>query len=121
METIVQVASQDPDVTILSIEGDADDHSRDLHRLEPLLNSVLASKTKYLAVNLSGLVSVGCEALAKLMWAAMLLRADGGDMALTEANAEVGATLKKLGVDRMIDHYPTQDEAVAAVRGRSQG
>jgi len=117
METIVCVAPQAPDVTILSIEGEATDHSRDIDRLEPLLQSLLASEVKYLVVNLSGLVSIGCEALAKFMLAAMLLRADAGDMAFAAATPEVAVTLAKLGVDRMVQQYATVDEAVAAIRG----
>ncbi len=117
METIVCVAPQAPDVTILSIEGEATDCSRDLDRLEPLLQNLLASEIKYLVVNLSGLVSIGCEALASFMLAAMLLRAEGGDMAFAAATPEVAAILAKLGVDRMVQQYATVDEAVAAVRG----
>ncbi|GEM_PF-4694743 len=117
METIVRVAPQAPDVTILSIEGEATDAARDLGRLAPLLQSLLASEVKYVVVNLSGLVSIGCEALAEFMLAAMLLRAESGDMTFAAASPEVAAVLAKLGVDRMVQQYATVDEAVAAVHG----
>jgi len=116
METVCRTAPQDPDVTILSIEGEASDSSRDLSRLVPLLKGLLSSDTRYLVVNMSGLVSIGCEALAKLMYAAILLRADGGDMTFAAADPEIAASLAKLGIDRMVQHCATVDEAIVAVR-----
>ncbi len=117
METVVQAAEQDARVTVLSIEGDASDTDRDLTRLEPLLQNLLGSGIKYLVVDMSEVTAIGCQTLAQLFWAAMLLRAEGGDMAFAAATGDVAATLDNLGVERMVNLWAGVDEAVAAVCG----
>ena len=116
METVVQAATQDSDVMVLSIEGDASDMGQDLTRFEPLLENLLDSGVEYVVVDMSAVTAIGCQTLAQLFWAAMLLRAKGGEMTFAAATGDVAATLDQLGVERMVHHYATVDEAVASVR-----
>jgi len=116
METVVQAATQDSDVMVLSIAGDASDMGQDLTRLEPLLQSLLASGVEYVVVDMSAVTAIGCQTLAQFFWAAMLLRAKGGEMTFAEATGDVAATLDELGVERMVHQCATVDEAVASVR-----
>ncbi len=117
METIVSHAPNAVDVRILRIEGNASDCSPDVGRLEPLLESLLATNLRYLVVDLAGLTGVGCVALSKLMCAVIMLRGMGGDMVLAAADEQTLETLRTYGVDRMVHTYASVNAAVVAVQG----
>lgn len=117
METILRVAPQATDVTILQVEGDRVDPERGLHRLQAVLQRLIDASTRYLVVDLSGLGSIDYHVLAEFMWSVILLRAQGGNMAFAAASDQVAETLTNLGVDGMVNQYHTVDEAISALRG----
>jgi len=121
METIVSPAPQSIDVKILRIEGDAGDCSREMGRLEPLLDNLLATDLRYLVVDLAAVSDIGCIALSKLMCAVILLRGTGGDMVFAAAQDSTLESLKSFGVEKMVHTYATVEAAINAVRGPITG
>ncbi|NLJ36736.1 MAG: STAS domain-containing protein [candidate division WS1 bacterium] len=117
METVLRVAPQASDVTILTVVGDKVDPERGLHRLQGVLERLIDTDSRYLVVDLSGLGAIEFHVLAEFMWAVIMLRAYGGNMAFAAASEPVAATLVQLGVDRMVKYYDTVDDAVVALRG----
>ena len=117
IETVLRVAPQASDVTILTVVGDKVDPERGLHRLQGVLERLIDTDSRYLVVDLSGLGAIEFHVLAEFMWAVIMLRAYGGNMAFAAASEPVAATLVQLGVDRMVKYYDTVDDAVVALRG----
>ncbi len=117
METVLRQSPQNPDVTVLSIEGDVGNDCPDIARLDPLLQRIPSTEATYLVVDLSRMVAVGWAAVAKLLWAAVAIRDAGGDLALAAVPQHILDYLCSLRIDGMIDSYETVNAAVAAVRG----
>ena len=116
METVLRVAPQASDVTIMSVTGDTVGTERGLHRLQVMLERLVNTGTRVLVVDLSRLETLEHHILAEFMWAVIMLRAQGGNMAFADPSEPLAATLVQLGVDRMVRYYDTVDDAVVALR-----
>lgn len=115
METIASVTPQHPGIHILKLEGAADDQCQDIERLEPLLDGLIVGGASRLVVEMTDVDCLGHEALATLLWGAMKLREQGGDMVFAADDEELLEELTRLGVDGMISIHRSTEQAAEAV------
>lgn len=113
----MKIASIEPNVVRIAMEGDAlgpstEDHSRGL---ADLLGE--GWNTKRVLIDFSGVRMAGSAAVGWLLVLQRQFKQAGGRLALHSMRPEVGRAFKLLKVDSILNIFPEEHAALAALEG----
>lgn len=104
------------DITILDVKGSVDTYT--VRALYQQLDMAVATKSAKLIVNLTGVDFMDSSGLAALVQCMNKCRERGGDLHLCNPQQSVRMILELTRLDKALEIFPTEADAVASFRAR---
>lgn len=98
------------DIVILEIEGEID--ATNSHKLESLINELIAEKKIKLVIDMKKLIFINSIGLAILTDMIKLLRDSGGSLKFSNLHPNIEKIFKLTGLERYFDIYNSLSEAL---------
>jgi anti-anti-sigma factor len=118
VDIAVRQAGAESRVTVVTLEGEMDIGEEGVDRLRSVLDSVVEDGRRFVVLDLSKMTYIVSRGFGQMLVALARLRTRRGDLRVAGAKGSVWTAVTTVGLDNIVQFYPTTEEAVASFADR---